>query len=430
MMFDPDDWSPPLLALIGLGMERGNLGLGALRWIERAEVLAGGRRLIGWFPEHRADRLVLEGPLDAAVARLKEVSETRRTVVLASGDPLFFGIGRRLVKAVGKERLFVFPNVTSVQYLFSRLGKPWEDVKVVSLHGRNPLPGSTSWLAAVHRFPMVAFLTDPSHTPAWIASEMVAAGCTRHTLIVGEDLGLSTERIEGFSPVEAAGRTFSALNVVVACAVEKRAGDAGEETCRGAVLGLPESAFRHEAGLITKTEIRAVVLAHLRLEPGNVLWDLGAGSGSVSIEAARLAPLRQVIAVEKNPDRYEDLIRNIREFHCHEVQPVCGCAAEAVEGAPDPDRVFIGGSGGELLEILEKTAARLKPGGRVVQTAVTLDTLDLARSFWQGRRFDVTLVQLQVSRSVPIGKALRLEALNPVFIIVAADKRRAADDRY
>ncbi len=419
---DARNWQPPLLALIGLGMARKDVSSRALRWIERAEVLAGGNRLLEWFPEHAGDRIVLRLSLDKAIEQLKAVSEEKRTAVLASGDPFFFGIGRKLVKAVGKERLFAFPNVTSVQFLFSRLLEPWEDVKVVSLHGRAQSSGSPSWLADTRRFSKVAFLTDLVLTPARIAEELLAAGCTEHTLVVAEDLGLPTETIGRFSPAEAAGKTFAPLNLVVVFAEGGSDGACGKAASHRAVLGLPEEAFRHEAGLITKTEIRAVVLAHLQLEPGHVVWDLGAGSGSVAIEAARLAPLRQVIAVEKDPDRFDDLVANIRQFHCHEIQAICGSAAETLDRAPDPDRIFIGGSGGELREVLEQAAARLKPGGRVVQTAVTLDTLDLARSFWRDRDFDITVIQLQVSRSAPIGKTLRLEALNPVFIITAARK--------
>ena len=169
--------------------------------------------------------------------------------------------------------------------------------------------------------------------------------------------------------------------------------------------------------MITKMEVRAVVLAHLQLKPGLILWDLGAGSGSVSIEAARLAPLKQVIAVEKNRKRFEALQQNVKDLGGPEVQTVHGSACDVIDQLPDPDRVFIGGSGEELRALLPRVAERLRPEGRVVQTAVTLDTLETVRSFWRGKPFEISITQLQVNRSAAISESLRFEALNPVFIV-------------
>lgn len=174
--------------------------------------------------------------------------------------------------------------------------------------------------------------------------------------------------------------------------------------------------------MITKMEVRAVVLALLHLEPGLVLWDLGAASGSVSIEAARLVALKEVIAVEKQVPRYEALRRNIKAYGVAEVRAVHGTAREVLAELPDPDRVFIGGSGNDLPEVLQQVSERLRAGGRVVQTAVTLDTLESARSFWSGKPFEVSITQLQVNRSVPIAESLRFEALNPVFILSVRGK--------
>lgn len=418
---NPEDWSPPLVVLVGVGMGRGDLSPHALPWIERAEVLAGGKRLLDLFPGHEGERIPLQSSLDESIERLRSVAERRRTAVLASGDPFFFGIGRKLVQAFGKERLFALPNITSVQTLFARLLEPWDDVKVLSLHGRNEPADARRWLTDLKRFSRLVFFTDPQHTPSWIAQEMLAAGYAHHTMVVAEDLGLPTESVSRFVLPEVVGKTFSALNLVAVFS--------DHDHCRvletpfaETVLGLPEDAFLHEAGLITKTEVRAVVLAHLRLQPGGVLWDVGSGSGSVAIEAARVGQLREVIAIERNCERYRDLVANVERFRCSEVRPVLGSALEALETAPDPDRVFIGGSGGELEPLLDMVSIRLRPGGRVVQTAVTLETLDTARSFWMDKPFEVCVVQLQVSRSTPIGKTLRLEALNPVFIVTAWER--------
>ena len=229
---------------------------------------------------------------------------------------------------------------------------------------------SAEWLRAVRSSSRVALFTDPHHHPGWIAQQLLDAGMADRSLIVGEDLGLPTENDSRLSLEEAGTSDFSPLNVVVVAA-EDPVDRLPQQTVQSLpVFGLPESAFEHEAGMITKMEVRAVVLAHLQLEPGLVMWDLGAGSGSVSIEAARIAPLKQVIAVEKNLKRYEALKQNLKTFGALEIQAIYGSGLEVIDRLPDPDRVFIGGSGGELRELLPRVAERLRPAGRVVQTVV------------------------------------------------------------
>ncbi len=380
-------------------------------------------------------------PSRVSLHALDQVSAQKRTAVLASGDPFFFGIGRRLVRALGRERVIAFPNITSVQALFAKLGEGWEEVSVISLHGGARSSSSADWLRVVESSSRVVLFTDPQHHPGWIAQQLLGAGMAERTLIVAEDLGLPTERITRLSLEEAGSRSFSPLNLVVVTAedpvnVERafqpaaKAGTAGWKACSTStageslpVFGLPESAFEHEAGMITKMEVRAVVLAHLQLKPGLTMWDLGAGSGSVSIEAARLAPLKRVIAVEKNRKRFEALQQNVKDLGGPELQAIHGSAGEVIDRLPDPDRVFIGGSGAELRALLPRVAERMRPGGRVVQTAVTLDTIETARSFWRGKPFEIAITQLQVNRSAAISESLRFEALNPIFIVTVWSKR-------
>jgi precorrin-6B C5,15-methyltransferase / cobalt-precorrin-6B C5,C15-methyltransferase len=413
---DPNEWRPPIVLLVGLGLGREDLSARACRWLERAEVLVGGKRHLESFPEFQGEKISLEAPLEESLQRLKDHSERKRTAVLASGDPFFFGIGRRLARYLGKERLLTFPNATSVQALFAALGEAWEDVAVLSLHGGVRLAQPAEWLRAVRSTTRVALLTDPYRTPGWIAQQLIEAGLVDRTLIVGEDLGLPTECIHHLSLEEARNRSFSPLNMVV---VSREDGGKNHISASSdlPVFGLSESAFEHEAGMITKMEVRAVALAQLHLKPGLILWDLGAASGSVSIEAARLTALREVLAVEKNAGRFEALQRNIKAFGLAEVRAVHGRAHDMLDQLPDPDRVFIGGSGEDLPEILRGVRARLRPGGRVVQTVVTLDTLETARSFWSGQPFEMSIIQLQVNRAAAIAESLRFEALNPVFIL-------------
>ena len=433
---DPKEWRPPTLLLIGMGMGRDDLSPKVLRWLERAEVLAGGKRHLDSFQEFRGEKIPLASTLEKFIEHLDHLSRERRTAVLASGDPFYFGIGRRLVRALGRERIIAFVNITSVQALFARLGEGWEAVEVLSLHGGSRSLQPADWLRTVRSSATVALFTDPQHHPGWIAQQLLDAGMAERSLIVAEDLGLPTENIERLSLEETRNRSFSPLNLVVITAADpavdsgNSTGTAGWKACSTStagqsfpVFGLPESAFEHEAGMITKMEIRAVVLAHLQLRPGLIMWDLGAGSGSVSIEAARLAPLQQVIAVEKNRGRFEALRQNVKNLGGPEAQVVFGSAGDVIDQLPDPDRVFIGGSGDELPGLLERVAQRLRPGGRVVQTVVSLDTLDTVRSFWRGKPSEISITQLQVNRSTAISESLRFEALNPVFVVSVWSKR-------
>ncbi len=408
-------WNPPVIAVIGMGTGLENLGPKAMEWIAAAEVLVGGKRHLDLFPGHPGEKIPLASPLSEQLEKIGELAMQKRTAILASGDPLFFGIGRKLCATFGAERLVVFPNVTSVQHLCARMCIPWDGIETVSLHGRHDPRRIEGMFACVDSGRTIAVLTDPDHTPQWIAEELIRSGRSGCGMIVGEDLGSAKEKVRSFSPVHAAKESFSSLNVVLIRPSERTKETDAENA---PVFGFPEEAFEREAGMITKMEVRAVALASLQLGPGMTLWDLGAGTGSVSIEAARIAPLR-IFAVEKNEARYSQMLRNLENFGVSGIEAVCGSASDSIANFSAPDRVFIGGSGDDLEAILETVADQLLPGGRVVQTIVLLHTLEKVRNFWAGRGFELSISQLQVSRSTPTGKDLRLEALNPVFVVSA-----------
>ena len=421
--YDAAAWQPPVVALLGLGVSPQNLAPEAMRWLERAEVLVGGKRHLQDFAAHPALKIQLQAPLEQTLETISKVSEERRTLVLASGDPLFFGIGRRLIELLGRERLQVLPNISTVQYLFARLAEPWEDAVVVSLHGRGGASADSGpWLQVVREHAKVAIYTDPHNTPGKIAELLLAAGLSDCTLAVGEDLGTPLEKIALFSLEEAQSKDFSPLNVVAVLRPAHSRAAIDEQA--PAVFGIAEEAFQHQAGLITKLEVRAVVLASLQLKPNLVLWDLGAGSGSVSIEAARLVRLKKAYAVEKNAARYQDLLENAARLAPGAIVAINEDSLHVLKQLPDPDRVFIGGAGDNLSAILHNCAGRLREGGRIVQAIVTLNTLQAALSFWRDQPFVVTVTQMQINRSSPILDTLRLQALNPVFIVTAWRKNQ------
>ncbi len=423
------------VVVVGVGAD-GPAGLGeaALRAVAEAEVLVGGRRLLAGFPDHPAERIVVGADVEEAVAAAARAArEGRRVAVVASGDPLFHGIGAAVVEAVGPEAVEVIPHVSSVQLAFARLRLPWDDAALVSVHAR-PL---AELLPAVRTRPKVAVLTGGRHTPGAVAAFLLAQGLRGWRAWVCENLGSPGERVVGCALEELPGREFAPLNVLVLLDPARlpgdglrrgaAAGDAGPRAAgdspeggagvgappgggRWPVLGLPDGAFEQRRplrGLITRQEVRLVSLARLELPPAGVLWDVGAGTGSVAIEAARLAPGLRIFAVERNPDDAERAGRNASRFGAEGVAVVLGEAPAALAWLPDPDRVFIGGTGGRLAEVLEAVAARLRPGGRIVLNAVTLETLaaaeaELGRLGWER---DVTLVNVARARRLGTGGA-------------------------
>ena len=245
-------------------------------WIGAAQILAGSARHLAPFGEHTGEKLSFKSPLSESVEEIGRVSNTRRIAVICSGDPLFFGIGKTLAKRFGGERLVIIPNITSVQTLCAAICEPWDSVEAVSFHGQRGEGDMERVLEILQRGRKAAVLTDPQHTPQWIARELIQRGESQCRLIIGEDLGTESERVRSFLPPEAACLEFSPLNVLLIKPENPVAGADRADAPRR-VFGFAEEAFERDAGMITKMEVRAVVLASLQLERGQVLWDLWGG---------------------------------------------------------------------------------------------------------------------------------------------------------
>ncbi|MFE2282079.1 precorrin-6y C5,15-methyltransferase (decarboxylating) subunit CbiE [Streptomyces sp. NPDC059454] len=377
-----------------------------------AELVVGGRRHLDALrlPEG-AGRIVL-GPLAPALDTVeKYVAEERPVVVLASGDPGFFGIVRALAERFGPERLDVRPGVSSVAAAFARVGLPWDDAVVVSAHGRDPR-------TAVHLCrarPKVAVLTGPGAGPAELGA---ALRDTARVLVVASALGSAEERVERVTPAEAAVRDWGAAVSVVLCLDEARALGPVRTVAGGieqpAGWALDEAGFDHRDSMITKFEVRALALARLGPRPGELVWDVGAGSGSVAVECARLGAA--VTAVEKAPDGVERVRANAAA-HGVDVRVVHGAAPEVLAGLDDdPDAVFVGGGGRELPAVVTACARRARR--TVVVAMAALDRVPAAREALTNAGFSCDGVLLQSSRLAPLpGDVTRLAATNPVFLL-------------
>lgn len=338
----------------------------------------------------------LAGPLAGVLDGVDALSRSgERVCVLASGDPGFFGIVRVLGARLGAGRLRIHPAPSSVALAFARAGLSWDDATVVSAHGRN-LEEAVSRAGGEK----VAVLTSPENPPQAIGSALRARGCGRRTVTVVSSLGEPSESIVRTDLDGLAAGSFEPLSVVVLVAPDAA-------SAPGLAWGLPEAAFEHRNRMITKAEVRAVALGKLALPPTGVLWDVGAGSGSVGIECARLRPGLRVVAVEQVAEDAERIRANALA-HGVGVEVVTGEAPDALVGLPDPDRVFIGGGG---LVVLDHVLHRLRPGGLVVATYALIER---AAAAW--RRLG-EMTQITVARAVAVGQeGPRLSAENPVFV--------------
>ncbi len=347
----------------------------------------------------------------------------QRVVALATGDPLCHGIASWLTGKLGRDGFEILPAPSTLQLAFARFKQPWQEVKIATCHssdagewfvGATPAHGLYKLMRAIALHPRVALFTGPENTPARLARALLSAGYGDAKLSVACRLLLPDEALfHDLSAADAAQMSFPEPNVVI---VER------QPDARPPAFGREDGEYIQrtpEKGLITKQEARAVSLAKLRIAPDAIVWDIGAGSGSVGLEAARLAPLGHVWAIEKNAGDAANARANAAHFRIGNYTLTEGKAPAQLDTWPDPDAVFIGGSGGELGELIALILDRLKPGGRLVMNFVTLENLATATAALNtaGAAWDV--VQLQASRSQPILDMHRLAAQNPVWIVSA-----------
>lgn len=393
--------SDGIAGLTVVGVDGTPLPPGAAAALADAEVVAGARRHLHLAPAG-AEQVEL-GAVGPALERLVGPGDRpRRAVVLASGDPGFFGIVR-LLRAHGHAPT-VYAARSSVQRAFARIGRPWDDVAVVSAHGRALGPAVNVCRARA----ATAVLTAPGAGPAEIGAAL--AGWAR-TLVVAEDLDGPHERLTTLPAADAATRTWREPNVVLCLRDPAAVPDAGwlaGGAPRTGGWALPDDAFDHRGGMVTKSEVRALALARLAPRPGTLVWDVGAGSGSVAVECARLGAA--ALAVERRPDDAARIRANAAA-HDVDVRVVAGEAPRALTGLPDPDAVFVGGGGPGVVAAVARTGAP-----RIVVALAALDRLAPTRDAL--RDYTVDGVQLAASRlaELPDG-TVRLAAVNPILLL-------------
>ena len=379
----------------------------ALELIRKAEVLMGSQRQLDLFEEYQGEKVLINDNLEEITARL--LKSSKPTVVVASGDPLFFGIGRYLLRNLPAEYLEFIPNVSSIQYAFAKIKIPWDDAVFISVIDRD----IRSEIDRIVASDKMAILTDRENTPSLIARELTARGRDGYTAFLCENLGMKNERIITTNLKKLQETETEPLNILILVREFER-----QEEEAIPLLGISDSEFHVPKKVLTQEEIRVLTLSKLRLHHGVTFWDIGAGSGSVSIEADNLLKNGRIFAIEKEPERVDILRENLKRFNSRKIIVVPGEAPDCLDSLPDPDRVFIGGAGGHLMEVLEFVDPRLQPQGRIVVNAVALDTIVGTSEFFERNGYQVELTAVNISRTDPETEYKVFESMNLVYIIV------------
>lgn len=386
--------------LIGVGM--GNpetMTVGALEAIKACPVLVGARRLLEpWTESHDCVPLIAGADIAEYIGKVQEGP----VGVLLSGDTGFYSGAKRLWALLLDHEVITIPGISSMSYLSAKLHVDWQDVKIVSAHGR-----SHNVVGEIQRNARTFALTGGNTKAQDICRELTDRGLGNVKVSVGERLSYSDERVVTGTAAELAEQEFEDLSVLLT-----ENPDPVVRPWNGS--GLPDDAFLRGDVPMTKEEVRTLALSKLRLNEDSVVWDVGAGTGSVSIECALSCPAGRVFAVEKKEAALALLAENKARFHASNLTIVGGTAPEALEELPAPDRVFLGGTSGELSEILD-VIFRKNPAARVVCTAVTLETVaEAARLFANLEGAD--MVQVSATRTRQAGRYHLMDAQNPVWI--------------
>jgi precorrin-6B C5,15-methyltransferase / cobalt-precorrin-6B C5,C15-methyltransferase len=369
-----------------------------------AALVVGGEQHLKMLGVERA--VVLKGDLSDALARIEGTEGP--VVVLASGDPGFFGIVRLLGGRFGRENLRVVPGISSVALAFARVGLSWDDAVTVSAHGRDPRRA----VNVCRAHPKVAVLTSPQFGPAELAQML--DGLDRN-FAVAEKLGGPDERVIRGDAATVAGMRWEDPNVVLVLDEGRGAGSKGWVSSGNHSperWALPEDQFERRSGMITKSATRAFVLSQLGPGTGDLVWDVGAGSGSVAIECARLGAA--AIAIERDPESCIRIRRNAERHNVH-VQLIEGEAPEVLRDLPEPDAVFVGGTGGDFEEIVKLAAVRARRS--VVLALVGLERVVPAAQILEDCGLEVETTFLQTSRMKGVGGLHRLAAESNVFVV-------------
>lgn len=404
--------------IIGVGNDgvRGLTGR-ARELLQAAEVIFGSDSTLAWISELEAERVRIGTDLGEVVQKLEAGLGSKRMVIVASGDPLFYGVARYLCDRLGKDRFDVLPHVSSMQLAFARVKESWEEAYLTNLASHS----LESVLDRIRTAETVGIFTSEDEDPPTIARQLLARGLDYFRAFVCENLGAPDERVTQGELSEIQDLEFDALNVMI---LKRKPGrpDQQRQTRHFRRFGNPDDVFaqnRPKSGLLTQAEVRALALAQLDIQPSSVVWDIGAGSGSVAIEAAQLATLGIVYAIEQDVADFHLIVANSQTFGVKNLKPVHGMAPGVFAELPGPDAIFVGGAGKEVARLLEAAFNALRPGGRMVVNVATLEALNDTYGALK-KLSAVEVLMINIARANDQLETLRFEAVNPNFLLTVA----------
>ncbi|QDU90521.1 Precorrin-6Y C(5,15)-methyltransferase [decarboxylating] [Pirellulimonas nuda] len=406
----------PPIAVIGIGDDGLDAAPAAVRQrIESADVVLGPERALRLLPASiGAKRIALSGDLEQLAAQLETVGD-RRAALLVFGDPMFYGLARYVTERLGKERFEVIPHVSSMQLAFARVMEGWDEAYLTNV-ANHRLETVVEKIRTADR---VGLFTSEEVGPAQVAQALLDRRIDYFNAYVCENLGARDERVTRGSLAEIAAQDFSSLNVMILVR-HPDVPDRPRESVGQRVFGNPDEAFAQaqpKLGLLTSAEVRCLALAQLDIGPESVVWDVGAGSGSVSIEAAQLATRGAVYAIEQDPEDHGLIRENAERFGVRNISPVLGTAPDCWSGLPDPDCVFIAGGGREVARLSTDAYARLRSGGRLVCNVISIDNLAELRQAMLAENPDVRVWMVNIARGADQLGRLSFESLKPSFLL-------------
>lgn len=397
------------VAIVGMGMGNPDLlTIGALRAIQEADLIIGSKRLLCDLPEGKLDRVCFVATRSDMICTQLQQPSWEKACIVMSGDIGIFSGADGLRDRLKEYCVRVFPGISAVQYFAAKINRSWQHWRLLSTHGKQ-----CDIAAEVRAGGELFFFTGGEYSVASLCKILREAGWGALKITVGEQLSYSDERIVSATATELAEMEFDGLSVML---IEERT---SETKWPWSNAGIPDECFIRGKTPMTKQEVRVAALAKMKVASDDVLYDIGAGTGSVAIEMARLADKGRVFAVERNAEAVALIEQNSQRFGVRNLHLIAGIAPRSLETLPTPQAAFIGGSGGNLSGILE-ALHRKNPHYRVCIACIALETLTEATRILRGTQYrHVEISQISVSRAESVGAYSMMKAQNPVFLVSA-----------
>jgi precorrin-6Y C5,15-methyltransferase (decarboxylating) len=402
--------------IIGIGSD----GMGGLtgkprELLQAAELILGSEPTLGLVAELPAQRLAIGANLPEVVQTLENHLGKKRMVVVAGGDPLFYGVARYLCDKLGEDRFEVWPHVSTMQLAFARIKESWEEAYLTNLATHS----LESVLDRIRTADTVGIFTSEEENPSAVARQLLMRGIDYFRAYVCENLGGPDERVTQGELPEIQEMEFDSLNVMI---LKRKPGRPDRQRSPSLFrrFANPDDVFiqsRPKSGLITQGEVRAIALAQLDVQPGSVVWDIGAGSGAVAIEAAQLATGGMVYAIEQDVADYHLIVANAQTFGVTNLKAIHGMAPAVFDGLPAPDAVFVGGVRREVSRLLDAAFRALRPAGRLVVNVASLESLTATYAALKDLAPPVQGMLINIARGTEQLETLRFESLNPTFLL-------------